>query len=224
MNCSNMIFALRDYTPGREAEDFGARLPLRTSLNPSLCHFGCNRWEGQKAYKQKEERSGREEEKLGKQAALRPFTEAERTSRESLSPWWACCSPQGISLLISRSHLHLWALAPSGSWLSSSAKAFYWIQSRASLVIPTVSPQSEETGTCAASGCLQPGVHRACTCARVSPPGLPCSPLLAAEGDASSLFLFCGSGLTIPFSFFSLFGFFISDGAAGSRVLFSITP
>lgn len=62
MNCSNMIFALRDYTPGREAEDFGARLPLRTSLNPSLCHFGCNRWEGQKAYKQKEERSGREEE------------------------------------------------------------------------------------------------------------------------------------------------------------------
>ena len=156
---------------------------------------------------QTEERSGREEEELGKQAALRPFTEAERTSRESLSPWWACCSPQGISLLIPRSHLHLWALAPSGSWLSSSAKAFHCVQSPASQV-NSYHRNQRKLGPVLPASCLQPGVHRACTCARESPPGLPCSPLLAAEGTASSLFFFCGSGLTVPFSFFSSFRLF----------------
>lgn len=135
VNCCNTVSALRGYTPGREVGDFGARPPLGTSPTRSLCHFGCNRWEDQNASKQKEERSGREEEELGKWAALRPFTEAERTSRESLSPWWACCSPQGISLLTPRSHLHPWALAPSGSCLSSPAKAFHWTQSPASQLI-----------------------------------------------------------------------------------------
>lgn len=39
------------------------------------------------------EQEGREV--LGKQAALRMFTEAEGTRRESLGPWTACCSAQG---------------------------------------------------------------------------------------------------------------------------------
>ena len=58
------------------------------------------------------------------------------------------------------------------------------------------------------TSCLQPGVHQACMCAHESPPGLPCSPLLAAEGTASSLFLSCGGGLTVPFSFFFSFRLF----------------